>query len=348
MKTYKFILLIQQNYTFEILRPMQAEMKARGDQVLWLALGRDVKSELFDEQENVTRSISEAIAFKADAIFVTGNVVPDFIPGLKVQVFHGFEWKKKGHFRIRGSFDLYCTQGPLFTRKFDEFAKQYGYFDVVETGWPKMDNVFPLQNTNTNHDRKQILYLPTFSPRLTSTTDLLPEITRLAKSNEYDWVVKFHPKMDKEVIAKYALMAEQFDNVSVYAKADLMSLIKACDLVLSDTSSAIAESLLLRKPVITYRNSKPDEFIIDFNDPSQLQANIESVFTNTETQDKNFDQFAAEYHPTSDGKASSRVIDAAIQCVEQGLKAKKKKPANLIRNLKLRKQENYWPWTKSS
>lgn len=347
MKTYKFILLIQQNYTFEILRPLQAEMKARGDQVLWLALGSDVKHDLFDEQEDVTRSISDAIAFKADAIFVTGNVVPDFIPGLKVQVFHGFEWKKKGHFRIRGSFDLYCTQGPLFTRKFEEFAKQYGYFDVVETGWPKMDNVFPLQPSSKKSDRKQILYLPTFSPKLTSTKDLLPEITKQASSGEYDWVVKFHPKMNKDVVAEYKLMSDQYENVRVYEKADLMTLIHECDLVLSDTSSAIAESLLLRKPVITYKNSKPDGFIIDFSVAEQLIVKIKSVFANTKKQDENFEQFAAEYHPYSDGKSSTRVIDAAVQCIENGLKATKKKPANLIRNLKLRKQENYWPWTKS-
>lgn len=346
MKTYRFILLIQQNYTFEIMRPLQAEAKARGDQVLWLALGKNVDNHLFDEHENVTSSISEAVAFKADAIFVTGNVVPDFIPGLKVQLFHGFEWKKKGHFKIRGSFDLYCTQGPIFTRKFEEFAKQYGYFDVIETGWPKMDNVFPLQVKASSHEKKQILYLPTFSPKLTSTLDLLPHIEVLARSEQYDWIIKFHPKMAKEVVAQYALMAAQFDNVNVYEKADLMSLIKECDLVLSDTSSAIAESLLQRKPVITFRNSKPDEFITDFNDASQLQVMLETVLANADGQGENFDRFAAEYHPSSDDKASGRVIDAAIQCIENGLQAKRKKPANLFRNLKLRKQENYWPWTK--
>ncbi len=359
MKTYRFILLIQQNYTFEILRPMQAAMQARGDEVLWLALGNSVDMRLFTEQENITNSIAQAISFKPDAVFVTGNLVPDFIPGLKVQLFHGFEWKKKGHFRIRGSFDLYCTQGPLFTRKFKEFAEQHGYFDVVETGWPKMDNVFPLQKkVSADHHnnelaseaehRKQILYLPTFSPKLTSTIDLLPEIKRLVSSKMHNWVIKFHPKMAKEVIAQYQALASQFDNLSIYAKADLVSLISQCDLVLSDTSSAISESLLQRKPVITYKNAKPDEYVLNFHTASELGNKIINVFENADKHAENFERFAAEYHPSDDGKASYRVIEASVQRIEHGLSANKKKPANLFRNFKLRRQENHWPWTKLS
>ena len=152
--------------------------------------------------------------------------------------------------------------------------------------------------------------------------------------------------MAKDLIAEYKRMASRFDNVTVYASADLMRLIRECDLVLSDTSSAIAESLLHRKPVITYKNSMPDSFIIDFDDPMQLSANIDRVFASSDKQDQNFDLFAAQYHPSSDGKASHRIIDGTIERIENGLQAKGKKPANFIRNLKLRRQENYWPWTK--
>ncbi len=348
MKTYRFILLVQQNYSFEILRPLQQEMRVRGDEILWLALGREVDTGLFAKEEAFTRDMAKSIAFNPDAIFVCGNVVPDFIPGLKVQIFHGFEWKKKGHFRIRGSFDLYCTQGPLFTRKFNEFAMLHGYFDVVETGWPKMDNVFPLPRGSRSKNKKQILYLPTFSPKLTSAIDLFNEIDSLASLGLYEIIVKFHPKMARHVIAQYMAMAQQHDNVTVYAKADLMGLIRECDVVLSDTSSAIAESLLHRKPVITYRNSMPDEYIIDFEAVDKLHDIIHSVFANTARLDDNFDRFAAEYHPLCDGKASQRVIAAAVQRIEHGLIAKKKKPSNFFRNFKLLCQEKFWPWSKQA
>lgn len=345
MTHYRFILLIQQNYTFEILRPMQAVMRERGDDILWLALGEGVDTSFFNQDEKVTRSIAEAIAFSPDAVFVTGNVVPDFIPGLKVQLFHGFEWKKKGHFRIRGSFDLYCTQGPFFTQRFDDFAKQHGYFDVAETGWPKMDNVFPINESKTSNDKKQILYVPTFSPRLTSVYDLLPEIDKLAMLDEYDLLIKFHPKMASDAIQQYKEMAKKHSNMTIYDSTDVMQLIQKCDLVLSDTSSVIAESLLLRKAVVTYRNTLPDEYIHNFENATELASILASVFSNPEAQAKNFAEFAAQYHPLADGKSSQRIIDAAIYRIENGLNAKKKKPSNWLRNLKLRKQENYWPWT---
>jgi UDP-N-acetylglucosamine 2-epimerase len=177
---------------------------------------------------------------------------------------------------------------------------------------------------------------------------LLPEIEDLVSSDKYDWVIKFHPKMAKEVVMQYQALANKFDTLSIYAQADLMSVIRQCDLVLSDTSSAISESLLQRKPVVTYNNAKPDEHILDFHVASELGSKIAEVFENADKHAENFDRFAAEYHPSNDGKASYRVIEASIQCIEHGLNATKKKPANLFRNFKLRRQENHWPWTKLS
>ncbi|MBF7073363.1 CDP-glycerol glycerophosphotransferase family protein [Glaciecola sp. MH2013] len=348
MKRYRFVLLVQQNYTFEILRPMQKIMRERGDEILWLALGKAVNTSLFHEDENMTTSIADAVKFNPHAVFVTGNVVPDFIPGLKVQLFHGFEWKKKGHFRIRGSFDLYCTQGPFFTTRFEEFAQQHGYFDVVETGWPKMDNVFPVGASSAERSKKQILYVPTFSPRLTSVYDLLPELDKLAAQNRHDIIVKFHPKMANDAIQLYQSMVSKHPNMHIVDSSDVMTLIRDCDLVLSDTSSVIAESLLLHKPVVTYKNSLPDEYLCNFEDAEKLVEVIDSVFANSDVQADNFALFAQQYHPFNDGRSSQRIIDEAIKRIEYGLDAKGKKPANFLRNLKLRKQENYWPWTRNN
>ena len=56
-----------------------------------------------------------------------------------MQRFATFIDEKKGHFRIRKYFDLYLTQGPFFTKKFNELKKKFKNFEVVETGWPKLD-----------------------------------------------------------------------------------------------------------------------------------------------------------------------------------------------------------------
>ena len=123
--TYKYLFYISQNYSFDILRPLQKVIIAKGSQVKWLAVGEEVNNDNFHKNEQVLTTVAAAVYYRPDACFVPGNVIPNFIPGLKVQVFHGLEWKKKGHFIIRGLFDLYCTHGPATTHKFNQLAKKH-------------------------------------------------------------------------------------------------------------------------------------------------------------------------------------------------------------------------------
>ena len=54
------------------------------------------------------------VRFKPDAVFVPGNWVPHFFPGVKVRVGHGFAVSgKENTFSIRGLFDIYCTLGRI-------------------------------------------------------------------------------------------------------------------------------------------------------------------------------------------------------------------------------------------
>jgi CDP-glycerol glycerophosphotransferase (TagB/SpsB family) len=372
-----YVLQIQQNYTFEILRPLQTAILAQGGKVLWFVVGNDVDETRFTPFEEHTHNVDLVKAFSPDAVFVTGNVVPDFIPGLKVQVFHGFEWKKKGHFRIRGSFDLYCTQGPFFTRKFAELAQENGdYFDVEQTGWPKMDNIFPLypdintipRNKITGDDEKGfatainkssvdndiavatmdkdkspcILYAPTFSPSFSSAIVLQETIFSLAAKHPWKWHIKFHPKQDPVVIQTYQELAEKHENVVMHGNVDLMNLIRESDLVLSDTSSAIAETILLGKPVVTFKNSVPDKYLFDITEPEHLEHTLEKVIQGSAEQSELINEFTQEYHPYTDGKSSERILAVVEEKLQQGLQASNKKPSNHIRNLKLRKTLRYW------
>ena len=70
--------------------------------------------------------VREAVALRPRAVFSAANDVPGFIAGAKVQLFHGFNVEKRsdtrGHFRVRGQFDLYCTQGPATTGPFQALA----------------------------------------------------------------------------------------------------------------------------------------------------------------------------------------------------------------------------------
>jgi CDP-glycerol glycerophosphotransferase (TagB/SpsB family) len=145
-----------------------------------------------------------------------------------VQVFHGFEWKKKGHFRERGCFDLYCTQGPFFTQKFERIRANHPHFTAVETGWPKADTLFSATAYDwpNRRDVKTILYAPTFSPALTSATALFDEINALAKTHkDWQWIIKFHPKMAKNLVQQYQNISS--DNLHVIETPELAPILQS-------------------------------------------------------------------------------------------------------------------------
>ena len=134
MSSRRYLFYISQNYSFAILRPLQEVIRARGHDVVWFVEGDKVNVDFFRTDEHRLLSVAEIQVYQPDAVFVPGNVVPSFISGIKVGVFHGFNSGKKNrkgkedHFTIRGSFDLYCTQGPNTSETFIELAEQYGFF----------------------------------------------------------------------------------------------------------------------------------------------------------------------------------------------------------------------------
>ena len=342
----KYLFYISQNYSFEILRPIQKIAQDRGDYCAWFVEGNQVNHTFFSSNEIILHSIIDAVDFKPDAVFIPGNIVPNFISGLKVQVFHGLEYKKKGHFKIRGCFDLYCTHGPITSNHFKKLAQKYGYFKVTETGWPKLD---PLFNTTSEVFKAQknkplILFAPTFSPALTCTEELLPSITNLVEQKQYFWVVKFHPKMDARLTKPYYELASMFDNIVIYEGSSIASIMQSADIMLSDTSSVIGEFTLLNKPVITFKNALPGRELYNFVEVKDLKMNIEAALSKSSNKDKYIEEAKKQIHPYNDGKSSERVLDAVDDLLDNPTCYLKSKPLNLLRKLKLRKRLNYWGW----
>lgn len=337
----RFLLFISQNYSFEILRPIQAQAKALGDEVKWLVFDDKLDLSRFVAEEDVTSDINEAIKFNPDATFVPGNVVPSFIPGIKVQVFHGLEWKKKGHFNIRDCFDLYCTQGAFFTDKFQQLADTHKNFDVVETGWPKLDGLFSAEPyPRQSQELPCILYAPTFSPSMTSAQALFEEIVEISKSKPFHWIIKFHPKMDATTVQQY--QSAQHDKLKVIDASEVAPLLQCADVIVSDTSSIIAEFLLLGKPAVTFKNVQPESVLIDIEQASLLSEAIEQALVPNQEKQVQIEQYKNQMHPYQDGLSALRVINAAKEIINNGKKAPKKLPKNRIRNLKMRKIFNYW------
>jgi len=343
MATKGYLFYISQNYSFEILRPLQEEIRRRGDTVKWLATGNEVNLANFTDNETVVDTVADAVAYQPHACFVPGNIIPSFIPGLKVQVFHGLEWKKKGHFVIRDCFDLYCTHGAATTSRFKQLAEKHGFFDVVETGWPKLDKLFSsVPGQYFPNEKPRILYAPTFSPSLTSAPALFNEIKQRAQTGEHNWLVKFHPKMDRDWIKQY--QALESGNFKVIESANINELLQWAEVMVSDTSSVIGEFSLLGKPVISVNNSAPGDYLIDIQQPEQLPQAISAAFSPPSKLMAAIDTYAEELHPYRDGLSSARILDAVENILANGKQSQKSLPLNLFRNLKQRKKLGYWRW----
>lgn len=336
------ILFCANPYAFGILKPIHDELAKQSKDVLWYVPEKILSGFNFRNEVTHTASIRDLKNFKADAIFVPGNEVPHYLRGVKVQVFHGLAGEKAGHFRIRDYFDLYLTQGPYFTKRFEELAQKHGDFEVKETGWSKLDSLFQNhdeirneRNTLLSNKGKKnlVLYAPTFSPSLTSTITKKGEFAELADNENIHLQIKFHDLMDRQVVASYKELAASRNNIEIIEDRNILKYLIMADFMISDTSSVVYEFILLNKPVITV-NSKSEN--IKWRD-IKTTDNLRTAFA-VELANDSFKKFRDEtikaYHPYSDGKSSQRMITAVEDYIARNGVPERRK-LNLWRRLKI-------------
>lgn len=344
----KYLFFISQNYSFPILRPLQNEILARGDEVKWFLYGSEINHAYLQEDEDKLECVHDIISYQPDAVFVPGNVVPSFIPGLKVQVFHGLPGTKTKHngqiyhYIIRGMFDLYCTQGPESTEKFRELQEKHRFFSVVETGWCKLDPLFYNNNVEEQSSLPTIFFASTFSPRFSKSKVLYPLLLSMMKKHNIQWYITLHPKMDKEITELY--QAIDLPNVKFVETTDLINYFKKSDLMLCDTSSIVYEFLTQLKPVITFQTEKDESHLINVEDINKLEDTILTTLKQPDTNLENIKKSVTLFHPYTDGHSSHRILSAVDEMLSGNNLPPKKKPLNLLRNYRLRKQLNYWKW----
>ncbi len=334
----RFLLYATLSYSFPVLRPIQAELQRRGHRVAWFLPDRSEAQRFLRPEEERLPDADAVMAFDAHALIAPGNKIPSFFPGIKVQVFHGFDSGKKGKFRIRGTFDLYCTQGPLTTRGFEAQRERKGTFEVRETGWSKLDSLFTPQPAPVEFpsSKKLILYAPTFSPRLTSTGDLLPEIQRLSQGGEWNWLVKLHPKATQEEARQYKAL--DCDALRFVETDAIVPLLQAADVLLSDTSSILTEFALLGKPVVSYRGRRPADWVLAFDAAQQLEECLRIALSRPPELQEHLARHGREAHPYDDGKSSERTVDAIESLIERGTEHLAPKPRNWFRRWKMRRR----------
>lgn len=313
----RIVLFCENKYAIDILNPLQSQaVKEGGNEVLWYVHKKKIP-EFPLKDCKWTNSIQEVYDFSPEAIFVPGNIVPYYLPGVKVQVFHGYAAEKKDHWIIRRYFDTYFTQGPYFTKHFKALSLKYKDFEVLETGWTRQDwikehlNDFDQEKKDLlqkSGKKRIVLYAPTFSPSLTSLPLIKDALENLIKEKDIYLIIKFHPLTKKEWIDEYTAFANEHENVLI---GDMLSLTKymlMSDVMISDTSSTVYEFLLLSKPVITLGTIAKDIYWKNIISPQELPQAFEEVLNDDKMK---VDQkwVVENYDPYLDGKVSERMLE---------------------------------------
>jgi hypothetical protein len=344
----EYLLFATERYALPILAPLAQALHASGQSVsAWFADGAAGAS--LPGVPNV--GLQQALALRPRAVFSAANWVPPFIAGAKVQVFHGFNVQKRdsarGHFRVRGLFDLYCTQGPATTTPFRELAAREGHFAVAETGWPKLDPLF-LDDGGASaalrapaQGRPVILFGSTFTERLSAAPHLYEQIAGdIARGGHY-WLLTLHPKCPPELFARYRALAGA--NAAFIEPEQVMAAQRAADVLVSDTSSIVSEFVVQHKPVVTFRNRVPQPHMIDFDDPAQLPAMLARALHPEPALMAEIRRYADDIHPWRDGRSSERVIAATEDFLAGEMGTLKRKPFGAwTRGLQIRKDLGYW------
>jgi len=336
-------------YAYSILRPLQEEIRRRGGVAAWYL--EDSCPDMLEEGEIRLKTFDEVFKFNPIAVFAPGDWVYDFFPGVKVEVFHGYPIYKRGkktetHFRIRGWFDLYCTQGETSTSPYKVEEARHGFFKVYETGWCKVDAFFREGKQASRHDRPVILYSTTFTKGITSAPCLLDTIGHIARTRDWEWILSFHPKFDDEaVLAAYRELAASCPNVTFHEGGVVdAALLDSADVLLSDASSVIVEFMLLDKPVVTFRNTVPGKHLLDVTEPDAVEGAVAEALQRPEALMEQVRTYAHKHEGHRDGKNSVRVLDAVDDFIAHHQGHLKPKPLNLFRKLKLRWKLKYFKW----
>lgn len=330
----RFLFYLEQDYSFAVLRPLQRAARKRGHEVRWL-LVENASTELLEAGEELVPDISSAIAYNPEAVFAPGDQMPGFIPGLKVQVFHGLNEDKRGiDYKERGLFDLYCTEGPIRSAMLEPFQRKRGYFEIRETGWPKLDAILNPDRDKETYDRPQILFGSTFTPRLSGAEPLFPEIKRLSETGEWQWLITLHPKMARETVDRYRSL--EGEHLSFHDTGSVLGLLQRADVIVSDNSSILQEFLLLKKPVVTYRNRDPQECMINITQSSELEKAVRQALAPGADLLKAIGKYGPSMTPFLDGASSERVLDAVEEMFQSGWK--NTKPVNRWRNFRMRQR----------
>ena len=340
MSKLRLLFYLAKPYSIPSSQSLREIVNSREDITSLCFISRKLQDFLADE--TITTKLSDAVAFNPDIVFCPGNYVHDSIGGIKVQLFHGLCYEKRGHFGIRGFFQVYCTSGPIVTQKFQKLAARHKTFIVIETGWPKTDLLFrkshrPKQLGGIYSNKKIILYAPTFSRKMTSVPKILKTLKQLPRENEF-FVIKLHDlhdKQEREILT--SLPKEKFLFVD---SPDIIPWMQSSDMLISDTSSVVYEYALIKDKILLVEPRRKDLPFTQCS-ASNIRKAIDDVLHGSCQNREAVRKEMNAVHPYRDGLCAQRILDQVTdpEFIKQVDALPRKR--NIFRKLRLRYYDRF-------
>jgi hypothetical protein len=319
----KTILFCTEPNSFNILKPLADELEKKKYEYIWY-----VTPKLFDDfpykHQMHTNSINYLDDFKSDVIFTPTDKVPYWLRGLKVHIFDSLMVDEKRYSEMINYFDLYLTPGPKFTMIFQQLSDRNKNFDVIETGWSKLDILFSIANDdNISWERDKllekygvkyiILYAPSSNMELTSVVKLKDIIVKLSSRKDVLFMIKFDENMSKEIVEEY----KEIDtpNILILDDNNLSKNMHIANVLISDTNSLVYEFILLDKPVLTV-DTKLKDITWSNQGANGIYLNVVRTLQSSVATRNRRAQTKKSYHPYDDGKSAKRMVEETKRYID--------------------------------
>lgn len=180
--------------------------------------------------------------------------------GIKIQMFHGVSFRNRAVRPENLVYDYFFLVGPYMRRKFGETGlMEESDPRAVSIGFPKTDPLVGhkpddrkvLARYGFTGKRPVVLYAPTGEAHNSLETMGEAVIRHLSETNRYDLLIKPHDHPKNNGIDWFARLSPlQNEHTRLAREADVVPLLLASDLLITDASSVANEYTLLDRPIV--------------------------------------------------------------------------------------------------
>ncbi|MEH6518261.1 MAG: CDP-glycerol glycerophosphotransferase family protein [Halioglobus sp.] len=215
----------------------------------------------FDVDPAHVLSVDEIASRSFDILFSahTNLIAPAETRLGAVQIFHGVSFRNRGLRPENMQCDYYFVVGPYMQRRLAEQGLMAENDPrIVPVGFMKTDRLVDgsldreklMSNYRLDGSRPVLVYAPTGAKHNSMNTMGEDVIKRLRDSGKYDLLVKLHdhPKDDLDWHERLASIEDE--HTIVVRDDDVIPLLHAADLLITDASSVSSEFSLCDKPMV--------------------------------------------------------------------------------------------------